>query len=78
MLSCLPWLTSGSTANWTPGSGSMDSAGSTGSFSDDSVTIMHECDAIHALVRCYAYAKKMHEMICAKRCTRDNNLDMQP
>ena len=45
MLSCLPWLTSGSTANWTPGSGSTDSAGSTGSFSDDSVTIIHECGA---------------------------------
>ena len=45
MLSCLPGLTSGSTVNGTPGSGSMDSAGSTGSFSDGSVTIMHECDA---------------------------------
>ena len=45
MLSCLPRLASGSTANWTPGSGSTDSAGSMGSFSDDSVTIMHECDA---------------------------------
>ena len=54
MLSCLPRLVSGSTAKWTPGSGSTDSAGSTGSFSDDSVTIMHE--SMHELVRCYAYA----------------------
>ena len=45
MLSCLPWLTSGSTTNGTPGSGSTDSVGSTGSFSDGSVTKMHECDA---------------------------------
>ena len=45
MLSCLPGLTSGSTANGTPDSGSTDSAGSTGSFSDGSVNIMHECDA---------------------------------
>ena len=44
MLSCLPWLTSGLTMNGTLGSGSMDSAGSTGSISDGSVTIMHECD----------------------------------
>ena len=44
MLSCLPGLTSGSTTNETPGSGSTDSADSTGSFSDESVTIMHECD----------------------------------
>jgi hypothetical protein len=29
MLSYLPWLTSGSTANGTPGSGSTDSVGST-------------------------------------------------
>ena len=40
MLSCLPLLTSGSTANWTPGSGSTGSVGSTGSTSDGSVTIM--------------------------------------
>ena len=46
MLSCLPWLTSGSTTNETPGSGSTDSAGSTGSTSDGSITKMHECDAI--------------------------------
>ena len=45
MLSCLPGLTSGSTTNGIPGSGSTDSAGSTGSFSDGSVTKMHECDA---------------------------------
>ena len=44
MLSCLPRLASGSTAKGTPGSGSTDSVGSTGSFSDGSVTIMHECD----------------------------------
>ena len=50
MLSCLPWIASDLTTNWTPGSGSTDSAGSTGSFSDGSVTIMHEIrykDAIH-------------------------------
>ena len=45
MLSCLPWLASDSTTNGTPGSGSTDSAGSTGSFSDGPVTKMHECDA---------------------------------
>ena len=45
MLSCLPWLASDSTTNGTPGSGSTDSAGSAGSTSDGSVTIMHECDA---------------------------------
>ena len=45
MLSCLPWLTSGSTTNWTPGSGSMDLVGSTGSASEVLITIMHECDA---------------------------------
>ena len=45
MLSCLPGLTLDSTTNGTPGSGSTDSAGSTGSTSDGSVTIMHECDA---------------------------------
>ena len=44
MLSCLTRLASGSTANETPGSGSTDSVGSTGSTSDGSVTIMHECD----------------------------------
>ena len=42
MLSCLPWSTSGSTTNVTPGSGSTDSVGSTGSTSDGSVTKMHE------------------------------------
>ena len=46
MLSCLPGLTSDSTMNGTPGSGSTDSAGSTGSFSDGPVTkcmnAMHE------------------------------------
>ena len=50
MLNCLPGLTSDSITNGTPGSGSTDSAGSTGSFSDGSVTIMHEIrykDAIH-------------------------------
>ena len=47
MLSCLPWLTSGSTTNWTPSSGSMDSAGSTGSFSDGSDTRMHEAMRMH-------------------------------
>ena len=45
MLSCLPWLTSGSTTNGIPGSGSTDSARSTGSTSGGSVTKMHECDA---------------------------------
>ena len=45
MLSYLPGLISDSTMNGTPGSDSTDSAGSTGSFSDGSVTIMHECDA---------------------------------
>ena len=45
MLSYLLWLASGSTTNWTPGSGSTDSAGSTGSTSDGSVTIMNECGA---------------------------------
>ena len=45
MLSCLPGLTSDSTTNGTPGSGSTDSAGSTGSFSDGPVTKIHECDA---------------------------------
>ena len=45
MLSCLPWLTSDSTTNGTPGSGSTGSAGSTGSFSDGLVTKIHECDA---------------------------------
>ena len=45
MLSCLPGLTSDSTAYGTPGSGSTGSAGSTGSFSDGSVTKMHECGA---------------------------------
>ena len=45
MLSCLPGLTSDSTTNGAPGSGSTDSAGSTGSFSDGPVTKMHECDA---------------------------------
>ena len=45
MLSCLLWLTSGSTTNGIQGSGSTDSVGSTGSTSDGSVTIMHECDA---------------------------------
>ena len=44
MLSYLPGLTSDSTTNGTPGSGSTDSAGFTGSFSDGSVTVMHECD----------------------------------
>ena len=38
MLNCLPGLTSDSITNGTPGSGSTDSAGSTGSFSDGSVT----------------------------------------
>ena len=42
MLSCLPGIASDSTAYGTPGSGS---TGSTGSFSDSSVTKMHECDA---------------------------------
>ena len=45
MLSCLPGLTSDSTMNGIPGSGSTDSAGSTGSTSGGSVTKMHECDA---------------------------------
>ena len=45
MLSCLLGLTSDSTTNRTPGSGSTDSAGFMGSFSDGSVTKMHECDA---------------------------------
>ena len=45
MPSGLSWLTSGSTANVTPGLGSTGSVGSTGSTSDGSVTIMHECDA---------------------------------
>ena len=45
MLNCLPWLALGSTTNWTPGLGSMDSVGSTGSASDGLITIMHECDA---------------------------------
>jgi len=47
MLSCLPRLTSGSAANWTPGSGSTDSAGSMGSTSDSSVTKMHEAMRMH-------------------------------
>ena len=47
MLSYLPWLTSGSTTNGTLGSGSMDSAGSTGSTSDGSVTIIHEAMRMH-------------------------------
>ena len=51
MLSCLPWLTSVSTTNWTPGSGSTDSVGSTGSTSNDSVTIMYECDARISMMR---------------------------
>jgi len=38
MLSCLPGLTSDSTTNGAPGSGSTDSVGSTGSTSDGSVT----------------------------------------
>ena len=45
MLSYLPGLTSDSTTNGAPGSGSTDLVGSTGSFSDGSVTKMHECDA---------------------------------
>ena len=45
MLSCLLGLTSDLTMNGTPGSGSTDSAGSTGSFSDGSVTKTHEYDA---------------------------------
>ena len=47
MLSCLPWLTSGSTTNGTPGSGSTGSVGSTGSTFDDSVTKMHEVMHMH-------------------------------
>ena len=47
MLSCLPWLASGSATNWTPGSGSTDSVGSTGSTSDGSVTKMHEVMRMH-------------------------------
>ena len=47
MLSCLPWLASGSATNWTPGSGSTNSAGSTGSLSDGSVTKMHEVMRMH-------------------------------
>ena len=47
MLSCLPWLTSGSTTNGTPGSGSTDSVGSTGSTSAGSVTRMHEAMRMH-------------------------------
>ena len=45
MLRCLPWIDSGSTTNWTPISGSTDLVGSTGSFSDGSITRMLECDA---------------------------------
>ena len=45
MLSFLPWIALDSITNWTPGSGPTDSAGSTGSFYNGSVTIMHECDA---------------------------------
>ena len=67
MLSCLPWLTSDSTANGTPGSGSTGSAGSTGSFSDGSVTIMHECDARISMMpylckKCYA-RNEMHALV---------------
>ena len=67
MLSCLPGLTSGSTMNWTPGSGSTDSAGSTGSFSDGSVTIMHEWDARISMMpwlckKCYAW-NEMHALV---------------
>ena len=47
MLSCLSWLASGSTTNWTPVSGSTVSVGSTGSTSDDSVTKMHEAMRMH-------------------------------
>ena len=47
MLSCLPWLTSGLTTNGTPGPGSTDLVGSTGSTSDGSVTKMHEVMRIH-------------------------------
>ena len=47
MLSYLPWLTSGSTTNMTPGSGSTDSVGSTGSTSDGSVTKIHEAMRMH-------------------------------
>ena len=67
MLSCLPWLTSGSTANWTPGSGSTDSVGSTGSTSDGSVTKMHEVmrmnqnDAMD-YARGYGMKKEWHNM----------------
>ena len=45
MLSCMPGLTSDSTTNGIPDSASTDSVGSTGSTSDGSITIMHECDA---------------------------------
>ena len=67
MLSCLPWLTSGSTANWTPGSGSMDSVGSTGSTSDGSVTKMHEVMRMHQndamdYARGYDMKKEWHKM----------------
>ena len=47
MLSCLPWLTSGSTTNGTLGSGSTDLVGSTGSTSAGSVTGMHEAMRMH-------------------------------
>ena len=47
MLSYLPWLTSGLTTNGTPGSGSTDSEGSTGSTSAGLVTRMHEAMRMH-------------------------------
>ena len=47
MLSYLPWLTSGSTTNGTPGSGSTDLVGSMGSTTDGSVTVMHEVMRMH-------------------------------
>ena len=45
MLSCLPWLASGLTTNWTLGSDSTDLVGSTVSASNGLITVMHECDA---------------------------------
>ena len=71
MLSCLPGLTSDSTTNGTPGSGSTDSAGSTGSFSDSSVTKMHECDA-RIKKRTYQQEKIMEIIEHAENNTRNS------
>ena len=81
MLSCLPGLTSGSTTNGIPGSGSTDSVGSTGSFSDGSVTIMHEWDVRISMMpwlckKCYAW-NEMHALVWYPRlCKGDKTCIM--